>query len=118
MLMFYVKTVPTLTRTGADITFKPLICSRTVRSTVTSTSAIQKVQQDGTAQHDSARPESPGQPGADNTTTMANEINVHFDRSQEAYKSKDSLELLRSLVVFKLCSYDFLVDKNQEVTRC
>lgn len=43
---------------------------------------------------------------------------VDFEETQEAYKSKDSLELLRSLVVFKLCSYDFLVDRNQEVSWC
>ena len=126
-LMSYVKTVPTLTRAGADISFKRLLCSRRLRSTVTSTSANQREQQDdksrGTAEHDSARSEypGPGQPGTGErcgTTTAANEITVDFDQSQEAYKSKDSLELLRSLVVFKLCSYDFLVDKNKEVTRC
>uniref|UniRef100_A0A669FA91 Proline dehydrogenase n=1 Tax=Oreochromis niloticus TaxID=8128 RepID=A0A669FA91_ORENI len=39
----------------------------------------------------------------------------NFEQTREAYKSKDSLELLRSLVVFKLCSYDFLVDKNKEI---
>uniref|UniRef100_A0A671XU80 Proline dehydrogenase n=1 Tax=Sparus aurata TaxID=8175 RepID=A0A671XU80_SPAAU len=66
-----------------------------------------------------ARSEFDGQPGRGGrdgtTTTAANEISVDFDQTQEAYKSKDSLELLRSLVVFKLCSYDFLVDKNKEV---
>eukprot|EP00066_Takifugu_rubripes_P008781 XP_003975246.1 PREDICTED: proline dehydrogenase 1, mitochondrial-like [Takifugu rubripes] len=45
----------------------------------------------------------------------ATKICVNFDQTQEAYKSKDSLELLRSLVVFKLCSYDFLVDRNREI---
>nr|XP_057927986.1 proline dehydrogenase 1, mitochondrial isoform X2 [Doryrhamphus excisus] len=40
---------------------------------------------------------------------------VDFDHPREAYRSKDSLEILRSLVVLKMCSYDFLVDKNQEV---
>ncbi|XP_062273530.1 proline dehydrogenase 1, mitochondrial [Scomber scombrus] len=119
--MFYVKTVPTLTRAGTDITFKPLLCSRRLRSTVTSTSATQRKQQedDSTGQHDSTQSESPGQPGAggrcSSSSSTANEITVDFDQSQEAYKSKDSLELLRSLVVFKLCSYDFLVDKNQEI---
>ncbi|XP_057687716.1 proline dehydrogenase 1, mitochondrial [Corythoichthys intestinalis] len=42
-------------------------------------------------------------------------ISVDFEQTREAYKSKDSLELLRSLVVLKMCSYDFLVDKNQEI---
>ncbi|KAM7415743.1 hypothetical protein PAMA_018010 [Pampus argenteus] len=114
--MFYVKTVPTLTRAGSDITFKRFLCSRSrLRSSVTSTSVSQREQRDdssrGPAEHASAGEGSsgcPGQPGA-------GRICVDFDRSQEAYKSKDSLELLRSLVVFKLCSYDFLVDKNKEI---
>lgn len=45
----------------------------------------------------------------------AAKICINFDQTQEAYKSKNSLELLRSLVVFKLCSYDVLVDRNKEV---
>uniref|UniRef100_A0A673YUD4 Proline dehydrogenase n=1 Tax=Salmo trutta TaxID=8032 RepID=A0A673YUD4_SALTR len=44
-------------------------------------------------------------------------ISIDFELTQEAYKSKDNLELLRSLVVFKLCSYDLLVDKNKEVCK-
>ncbi|XP_052444227.1 proline dehydrogenase 1, mitochondrial [Carassius gibelio] len=43
-------------------------------------------------------------------------ISIDFDNTQEAYKSKDTLELLRSLLVFKLCTFDFLVDKNKELT--
>ncbi|XP_061529440.1 proline dehydrogenase 1, mitochondrial isoform X1 [Phycodurus eques] len=42
-------------------------------------------------------------------------ISVDFEQTREAYKSKDSLELLRSLLVLKMCSYDFLVEKNQEI---
>ncbi|XP_049619757.1 proline dehydrogenase 1, mitochondrial [Syngnathus scovelli] len=42
-------------------------------------------------------------------------IPVDFEQTREAYKSKDSLELLRSLLVLKMCSFDFLVDKNQEI---
>lgn len=45
------------------------------------------------------------------------EIRVDFERTKEAYKSKDTAELLRGLLVFKLCSYDILVDKNKEVQR-
>lgn len=44
-----------------------------------------------------------------------NKISIDFELTREAYKSKDTLELLRSLVVFKLCSYDILVDKNKEI---
>lgn len=121
--MFYVKTVPALTRAGADVPFKRLLVSRRLRSVVTSsTSATQSgVSGRGGAQHDSSG--CPGQParggrGGTTAAAAANEISVDFDQTREVYKSKDSLELLRSLVVFKLCSYDFLVDKNKEVMRC
>ncbi|XP_049434489.1 proline dehydrogenase 1, mitochondrial [Epinephelus fuscoguttatus] len=126
--MFHVRAVPALTRAGADTSFKRLLCSRRLRSTVTSTPATQAepredVSSRGGARHDSANSGFPGQPGSggrDSTTNTtstaaANEISVDFDQTQEAYKSKDSLELLRSLVVFKLCSYDLLVDKNKEI---
>lgn len=49
------------------------------------------------------------------TRTERAHISIDFDNTQEAYKSKDTLELLRSLLVFKLCSFDFLVDKNKEL---
>ncbi|XP_051533198.1 proline dehydrogenase 1, mitochondrial-like isoform X3 [Myxocyprinus asiaticus] len=42
-------------------------------------------------------------------------ISIDFDNTEEAYKSKDTLELLRSLLVFKLCTFDFVVDKNKEL---
>ncbi|KAB5549099.1 hypothetical protein PHYPO_G00063400 [Pangasianodon hypophthalmus] len=42
-------------------------------------------------------------------------IFIDFENTQEAYKSKHTLELLRSLLVFKLCTFDFLVDKNKEL---
>ncbi|KAG7318176.1 hypothetical protein KOW79_017931 [Hemibagrus wyckioides] len=43
------------------------------------------------------------------------EIHVDFEQTKEAYKSKGTTELLRGLLVFKLCSYDFLVDRNKEI---
>uniref|UniRef100_A0A4W4GVX1 Proline dehydrogenase n=1 Tax=Electrophorus electricus TaxID=8005 RepID=A0A4W4GVX1_ELEEL len=43
------------------------------------------------------------------------EVCVDFDNTREAYKSKTTLELLRSLLVFKLCTFDFVVDKNKEL---
>lgn len=47
--------------------------------------------------------------------SYSNKISIDFEQTKEAFKSKDTLELLRSLMVFKLCSYDILVDKNKEV---
>lgn len=41
---------------------------------------------------------------------------IDFENTQEAYKSKGNIELLRSLLVFKLCTFDILVDKNKEVS--
>lgn len=121
--MLHIRTVPTLTRAGAGIPVKRLLFSGRLRSTVTSASATQTEAQDGVnsrtgGQHVSARSGCAGEPGRgrrDGITTGANDFSVNFDQTREAYKSKDSLELLRSLVVFKLCSYDFLVDKNKEV---
>ncbi|KAM3610768.1 uncharacterized protein V6R79_008674 [Siganus canaliculatus] len=122
--MFHVKTASALTRAGVDIPFNRLLSNSRLRSTVSTTSATQTEPQEddvssrGGAQHDSARFGYAGQPvrkGQDDHGTAANEISVDFDQTREAYKSKDSLELLRSLVVFKLCSYDFLVDRNKEI---
>uniref|UniRef100_A0A3P9M4D7 Proline dehydrogenase n=1 Tax=Oryzias latipes TaxID=8090 RepID=A0A3P9M4D7_ORYLA len=64
------------------------------------------------AQSGPARPRSPGTAGRTRSTSG---ISVDFTETREAYKSKESLELLRSLVVLKLCSYDFLVEKNKEI---
>ncbi|MBN3315678.1 PROD dehydrogenase, partial [Atractosteus spatula] len=41
---------------------------------------------------------------------------IDFENTKEAYKSKDTLELLRSLLVFKVCTYDVVVDRNKELT--
>ncbi|XP_069569914.1 proline dehydrogenase 1, mitochondrial isoform X2 [Brachyistius frenatus] len=49
------------------------------------------------------------------TNTHLSRIHVDFDNTQEAYKSKSNVELLRSLVVFKLCTVDILVEKNKEL---
>lgn len=43
-------------------------------------------------------------------------IHIDFDNTEEAYKSKRNMELLRSLLVFHLCAVDVLVEKNKEVS--
>lgn len=50
------------------------------------------------------------------TKTPLHKIDIDFDNTQEAYRSKGNIELLRSLLVFKLCTIDFLVEKNKEVS--
>ncbi|XP_072520972.1 proline dehydrogenase 1, mitochondrial isoform X2 [Salminus brasiliensis] len=42
-------------------------------------------------------------------------FSVDFEQTKDAYKSKATLELLRNLLVLKLCSYDALVDNNKEI---
>ncbi|XP_008416123.1 proline dehydrogenase 1, mitochondrial [Poecilia reticulata] len=120
--MFCLKTVPAHTWVNAEILLKRLLSNRRLQSTVTSSSTPPPEKTDhgrnrSGAQRASARLQSLGKRGRDrtNSSSAANEISVDFEQSQEAYRSKDSLELLRSLVVFKLCSYDFLVDKNEEI---
>uniref|UniRef100_A0A8C5GRN2 Proline dehydrogenase n=1 Tax=Gouania willdenowi TaxID=441366 RepID=A0A8C5GRN2_GOUWI len=73
-----------------------------LRSTVTSTSPSPARTGKEDRGHRGAAEEETENPAAD-------EVLVDFEKTQEVYRSKASLELLRSLVVFKLCSYDFLI---------
>ncbi|CAL1615760.1 unnamed protein product [Knipowitschia caucasica] len=113
--MFHVRTVPSLTRTGG----KHWLClhrGRSSTSSVVSDSGHEDRSGPGPSSASGAGQVGPQPPVSSSSSSRANEISVDFGQTQEAYKSKDSLELLRSLVVFKLCSYDFLVDKNKELT--
>ncbi|PWA26898.1 hypothetical protein CCH79_00000892 [Gambusia affinis] len=42
-------------------------------------------------------------------------VHIDFDNTEDAYKSKNNIELLRSLLVFNLCTIDILVEKNKEL---
>ncbi|XP_075944814.1 proline dehydrogenase 1, mitochondrial [Anarhichas minor] len=46
---------------------------------------------------------------------LLNKIHVDFNNTREAYRSKGNVELLRSMLVFKLCTIDILVEKNKEL---
>lgn len=119
--MFHARSLSALPRAAADVRFKRFMSHRRLRSTVTPTSTAQTGHGGARSRGGSERPgrsrTGGGQRGG-TAAAAANEISVDFEQTREAYRSKDSLELLRSLVVFKLCSYDFLVDKNKEVMRC
>ncbi|XP_037536155.1 proline dehydrogenase 1, mitochondrial [Nematolebias whitei] len=115
--MLWVRTASALPRAAAE---KRLLSDLGLRSTVTSGSEqrAESGRSRGGALRASARFQAPRKPGRTERVPPAsavNDISVDLDRTREAFKSKDSLELLRSLVVFKLCSYDFLVDNNAEI---
>ncbi|XP_030647818.1 proline dehydrogenase 1, mitochondrial [Chanos chanos] len=95
--MSFRRRVPVLARAGLDVRFKRL---NRDQQTVGQTSP------NGSKDDlfDSRTDVSPG-----------NSVSVDFEQTQEAYKSKDTFELLRSLLVLKLCSFDMLVDKNKEI---
>ncbi|KAM9810256.1 proline dehydrogenase 1, mitochondrial-like [Neosynchiropus ocellatus] len=115
--MFCVRAAPVLAGPALDARLTRLLTRRTVRSSAGSNSVTQ-AQREGNAApaFDSAGAGCSDRPrSARATGTGTSQGVVDFDQTREAYKSKDSLELLRSLVVFKLCSYDVLVDKNKEI---
>ena len=41
---------------------------------------------------------------------------LDFDDPKQAFKSKTTWEILRALTVFKMCSLDFIVDRQQTVS--
>eukprot|EP00794_Sanderia_malayensis_P014298 gene14298-15786_t len=45
----------------------------------------------------------------------ASDAVLDFDNPKQAFKSKTTWEILRALVVFKLCSFDLLVDNNRKL---
>ncbi|XP_063769230.1 proline dehydrogenase 1, mitochondrial [Pseudophryne corroboree] len=44
-------------------------------------------------------------------------VTMNFENTQEAYRSKPTWELLRSMLVFWLCSVDALVERNQQLLK-
>lgn len=113
--MSYGKIAPALARASTDKFMRMRFTQDRLRSTVAST------------QRDLKADESVGtvplvEVDADliSQTKIADDhkrnISIDFENTEEAYKSKNTLELMRSLLVFKLCTIDFLVDKNKEVS--
>lgn len=115
--MSYAKFVAALFRANPgnvrNIRSSPGRCRSTVASTK---SKGEKGQQtDGCAAVDAARVELINQTKNVENTQLCKST-IDFDNTEEAYKSKDNVELLRSLLVFKLCTIDVLVEKNKEVS--
>lgn len=112
--MSYAKLVSALAKANSTGVNKVLVSPGRYRSTVASTkSQEERSQMDGCAVVEAEPVEliSHNKPKA-----RMNQINVDFDNTQEAYRSKGNMELLRSLLVFRLCAVDVLVEKNKEVS--
>nr|XP_057912233.1 proline dehydrogenase 1, mitochondrial [Doryrhamphus excisus] len=110
------KIVSALTRAN-NVSSKIRICSRRCRSTVASTKSQQlEKEQDECAVVEAEPVEliSQGRNTPKNGHNLS-KIDIDFNNTEEAYKSKDNIELLRSLLVFKLCTIDLLVEKNKEL---
>lgn len=117
-IMSYTRFVAALMRANSCNTTKIHVSSGRCRSTVASTKTKEeKDQLDGCTVVESVPVDliSQTKKTADRPTQL-NKIHIDFDNTEEAYKSKGNIELLRSLLVFKLCTIDFLVEKNKEVS--
>lgn len=114
--MSYTKFVAALVRANSGNVNKIRISPGRCRSTVASTKTQEdKDQLDGCAVVETVPVELISQT-KNSTNTQLNKIHIDFDNTQEAYRSKGNIELLRSLLVFKLCTIDVLVEKNKEVS--
>lgn len=114
--MSYAKFVAALSRSNAAPVHKMRVSPRRWRSTVASTKTHQdKDQLDGcpVVEADLVELISPSKPAA---SARQSAIQIDFENTEEAYRSKGNVELLRSLLVFKLCTFDVLVDKNKEAS--
>lgn len=114
--MSYTKLVSALARANSTSVNKMLVSPGRYRSTVASAkSQEERNQLDGCAVVEAEPVEL-----ISHTKPLAkahmNQVNIDFDNTQEAYKSKANIELLRSLLVFRLCAIDILVEKNKEVS--
>lgn len=114
--MSYAKFVAALARSNAAGVHKMRVSPRRWRSTVASTKTHEdKDQLDGCPVVETELVEviSPSNAAA---RARQSEIHIDFENTEEAYRSKGNVELLRSLLVFKLCTFDVLVDKNKEAS--
>lgn len=113
--MSYTKFAAVLVRANSGRVNKIRILPGRWRSTVASTKNQEEKDQpiDGCAVVEAVPVELISQ--TKNVTNMRlNKVHIDFDNTKEAYKSKGNIELLRSLLVFKLCAIDVLVEKNKE----
>lgn len=114
--MSYTRVLPSLARLKCENLVSMKLAARRCRSTVASRRPQEEKPEEARLEPACTLLEKPCdvdliKAHPDQTTA----VSVDFDNTHEAYRSKDSLELLRSLLVFKLCTFDYLVDKNKEL---
>ncbi|XP_033979160.1 proline dehydrogenase 1, mitochondrial [Trematomus bernacchii] len=114
--MSYTKFAAALVRANPGNVRNVRISPGRCRSTVASTKSKEETHQqiDGCSVVEAEPVELISQ-GTHVKKTLLNKISIDFDNTQEAYRSKGNIELLRSLLVFKLCTIDVLVEKNKEL---
>ena len=84
----------------------PVVCQQRLCST-----AATNIHVDPASREESARDDV--KHGA--TSCQHPQLDLSFSSAYEAYRSKTTLELMRSLFVFELCSVNFLVNNNKQV---
>uniref|UniRef100_A0A674MPI3 Proline dehydrogenase n=1 Tax=Takifugu rubripes TaxID=31033 RepID=A0A674MPI3_TAKRU len=113
--MSYAKLVSALARANSTNVNKMLVSPGRYRSTVASAkSQEERSQLEGCAVVEAEPVELISHTEAPPKARRSH-VKVDFDNTQEAYKSKGNIELLRSLLVFRLCAIDVLVEKNKEL---
>uniref|UniRef100_A0A669F0S9 Proline dehydrogenase n=1 Tax=Oreochromis niloticus TaxID=8128 RepID=A0A669F0S9_ORENI len=115
--MSYTKFVAPLVKANSGSIRKLRISPARCRSTVASTKTREEKEQqqmDGCTVVEAAPVELISQTKKTAKAPLS-KSHIDFENTQEAYKSKGNIELLRSLLVFKLCTFDILVDKNKEL---
>ncbi|XP_060928676.1 proline dehydrogenase 1, mitochondrial [Limanda limanda] len=121
--MSYAKLVSALVRGNSG---KLRICSGRCRSTAASTKrsleekepgvgAVVEEKEPGVGAVVEAQPLELIHQTRSSKDTPLSRVHIDFDNTKEAYESKGNAELIRSLVVFKLCTVDVLVEKNKEL---
>uniref|UniRef100_A0A3B4ZIX6 Proline dehydrogenase n=1 Tax=Stegastes partitus TaxID=144197 RepID=A0A3B4ZIX6_9TELE len=108
--MSYTKFVPALVRANTGSIGKLRLSPARCRSTVASAKSQEEKepQMDECTVVEAVPVELISQTRSLSNTPLS-KIHIDFDNTQEAYRSKGNIELLRSLLVFKLCTIDVLL---------
>ena len=116
--MSYTKLTTALVRANKDNLNRIRLSSGRLRSTAASTQPKEKSKEPPGEEYALVKPVQVD--FISQTKNVGNaqpgKVEIDFENTKEAYRSKDNIELLRSLLVFKLCTFDILVDKNKEVS--